>query len=226
MFHVVFKIAAVAVYLFGGFFFHEAFIGIYVALILLVSMDFWTVKNVTGRLMVGLRWWNFIDDEGNSHWVFENKHAKSDSDKSLTDARPTSSDAALFWAALTVAPVLWFFLLLVALFRLNIQYFVSPHPFPVLHTSHFGWQMIVALALILSSSNLYGYIRCRVGSSDLKSAVTQYVGKQIVFNVSKKIMLKVLTADRHTFVQFMSSNMSNNKAGGNTRNNIPAYPSA
>ena len=44
--------------------------------------------------------------------------------------------------------------------------------------------MIVALALILSSSNLYGYIRCRVGSSDLKSAVTQYVGKQIVFNVS------------------------------------------
>jgi hypothetical protein len=26
---------------------------------------------VTGRLMVGLRWWNYVDDEGKSHWVFE-----------------------------------------------------------------------------------------------------------------------------------------------------------
>lgn len=125
LFHVVFKIAAVVVYLFGGFFFHEAFIGIYVTLILLVSMDFWTVKNVTGRLMVGLRWWNFIDEEGNSHWVFENKHLSPDGDKNLTDSRPSSSDSALFWAGLILAPVLWFFLLLVALFRLNIQYFVS-----------------------------------------------------------------------------------------------------
>jgi spore germination protein YaaH len=21
--------------------------------------------------MVGLRWWNYVDDEGRSHWVFE-----------------------------------------------------------------------------------------------------------------------------------------------------------
>lgn len=36
-------------------------------------MDFWTVKNVTGRLMVGLRWWNYVDDDGKSHWVYETK---------------------------------------------------------------------------------------------------------------------------------------------------------
>ena len=125
LFHVVFKIASIAVYLFGGFFFHEAFIGIYVALILLVSMDFWTVKNVTGRLLVGLRWWNFIDEEGNSHWVFENKHANPENEKRISESGPTSGDSALFWSALIVAPVLWSFLLLVALFRLNVQYFVS-----------------------------------------------------------------------------------------------------
>lgn len=28
-------------------------------------------QNVTGRLMVGLRWWNQVDDDGRSHWVFE-----------------------------------------------------------------------------------------------------------------------------------------------------------
>ena len=27
--------------------------------------------SITGRLMVGLRWWNYVDDEGKSHWVFE-----------------------------------------------------------------------------------------------------------------------------------------------------------
>lgn len=34
-------------------------------------MDFWAVKNITGRLLVGLRWWNFVDNEGNNHWRYE-----------------------------------------------------------------------------------------------------------------------------------------------------------
>lgn len=24
-----------------------------------------------GRLLVGLRWWNYVDDDGKSHWVYE-----------------------------------------------------------------------------------------------------------------------------------------------------------
>lgn len=126
---MAFKIAAVFVYLFGGFFFHEAFIGIYVAIILLVSMDFWTVKNVTGRLMVGLRWWNFIDEEGNSHWVFENKRKQQGVNSSLDET--TTADTSLFWAALIINPIVWFFLLLVAVFRLNVQYFVSRNAFQI-----------------------------------------------------------------------------------------------
>jgi hypothetical protein len=26
---------------------------------------------IAGRAMVGLRWWNYVDDDGKSHWVFE-----------------------------------------------------------------------------------------------------------------------------------------------------------
>jgi hypothetical protein len=37
----------------------------------LLASDFWTVKNVTGRLLVGLRWWNNIKDDGENEWVFE-----------------------------------------------------------------------------------------------------------------------------------------------------------
>ena len=34
----------------------------FITVILLAAFDFWTVKNVTGRLMVGLRWWSEIDE--------------------------------------------------------------------------------------------------------------------------------------------------------------------
>jgi len=53
--------------------FSNSFIASFVTVVLLLSMDFWTVKNITGRLMVGLRWWNYVDDDGKSHWVFESK---------------------------------------------------------------------------------------------------------------------------------------------------------
>lgn len=53
--------------------FVNSFITSFVIIVLLLSMDFWTVKNITGRLMVGLRWWNYVDDDGKSHWVFESR---------------------------------------------------------------------------------------------------------------------------------------------------------
>lgn len=53
--------------------FSDSFITSFVFVVLLLSADFWTVKNITGRLLVGLRWWNYVDDDGVSHWVFESK---------------------------------------------------------------------------------------------------------------------------------------------------------
>jgi hypothetical protein len=29
------------------------------------------VKNITGRLLVGLRWWSYVQENGQSEWVFE-----------------------------------------------------------------------------------------------------------------------------------------------------------
>ena len=49
--HVVFRSAALLIYLFGGMF-SSSFIGVFVSVVLLLSIDFWTVKNVTGRIMV------------------------------------------------------------------------------------------------------------------------------------------------------------------------------
>lgn len=70
--HLGFRGAALVTYLLCGWF-SSSFIASFVFIVLLLSLDFWTVKNITGRLMVGLRWWNYIDDNGESHWVFESR---------------------------------------------------------------------------------------------------------------------------------------------------------
>ena len=47
-FHLFFKISALTLYLLAGFF-SDNFILIFVACILLLAFDFWTVKNITGK---------------------------------------------------------------------------------------------------------------------------------------------------------------------------------
>lgn len=71
-FHLFFRAASIVTYMLCGWF-SDSFISSFVMVVLLLSADFWTVKNITGRLLVGLRWWNYVDDDGKSHWVFESK---------------------------------------------------------------------------------------------------------------------------------------------------------
>lgn len=47
------------------------FVIIFVITVFLSALDFWVVKNVSGRILVGLRWWNEINDLGESVWKFE-----------------------------------------------------------------------------------------------------------------------------------------------------------
>ena len=51
--------------------FVDNFVIIFVITVLLAALDFWVVKNVSGRILVGLRWWNEINDLGESVWKFE-----------------------------------------------------------------------------------------------------------------------------------------------------------
>lgn len=127
-------------------------------------MDFWTVKNITGRLMVGLRWWNYVDDDGVSHWVYESR-------KGAQQSRINPAESRIFWTALIVCPVLWGGFFLVALFGLK-----------------FKWLMVVTIALILNGANLHGYIKCRLGhgqklTSTLSTAASNFFRQQVMNNV-------------------------------------------
>ena len=72
LFHILFRSISIFLFLFSTLFI-DNFITIFVTTIIFLSMDFWTVKNITGRLLVGLRWWNYVDDNGKSHWVYESR---------------------------------------------------------------------------------------------------------------------------------------------------------
>lgn len=72
------------------------YIFVAVVVILLLAFDFWTVKNVTGRLLVGLRWWVYVKEDGSNEWVFE----------ALENMESISAnDSRIFWLGL-YAPML------------------------------------------------------------------------------------------------------------------------
>ncbi|GAB9475654.1 hypothetical protein Gpo141_00012741 [Globisporangium polare] len=133
-FHLLFKGLALFTYLFGGVVF-SSYVFIFVVCILLLAFDFWTVKNVTGRLLVGLRWWNRINDDGTNEWIFE-----SHEDMAEIDAL----DSQVFWTGLYGTPALWALLFIIAVLKFNIQ-----------------WALIVAIALVLSAANIIGYTKCK-----------------------------------------------------------------
>ncbi|XP_029945685.1 Golgi apparatus membrane protein TVP23 homolog B [Salarias fasciatus] len=162
-FHVFFRSSAILVYLLCDIF-NSGFIPCMVTIILLLSCDFWTVKNVSGRLLVGLRWWNQVDENGRSHWIFESKK--------WTDGKDTTSsaDSRIFWLGLVVCPIFWMFFVFSTIFSLKIK-----------------WLAVVIMGLVLQWANLYGYVRCKVGGkSDLRKLAKNYLSVQIFKQAAKE----------------------------------------
>ena len=90
LFHFGFRTAAILIYLFLGWFVvirgGGGSIFVYVLTTILLAVDFWQVKNVSGRLLVGLRWWQEQTDQGaqniinkniGTKWIFESRNGAS-----------------------------------------------------------------------------------------------------------------------------------------------------
>ncbi|KAI9878020.1 MAG: Golgi apparatus membrane protein tvp23 [Pleopsidium flavum] len=111
------RTASLLVYLFGLLFTNN-FVLIFIITMLLLATDFYYLKNIAGRRLVGLRWWNEVDTgTGNSHWVFES----SDPNTRTINA----TDSRFFWMALYVQPLLWVALAVVAIVRFSNPIWLS-----------------------------------------------------------------------------------------------------
>jgi hypothetical protein len=83
----------------------------FIITVILLSVDFYYLKNIAGRRLVGLRWWNEVNHQsGETHWVFESADPDSWS-QNATDRR-------FFWLALYAQPGLWILMGVVAIIKI------------------------------------------------------------------------------------------------------------
>jgi hypothetical protein len=68
-----FKITAIVAFILLDLFVESEAVA-YLVVILLGAMDFWVTKNISGRILVGLRWWNEVKDDGSEVWIYESKN--------------------------------------------------------------------------------------------------------------------------------------------------------
>lgn len=144
VFFIIFRVLPILVYLFGNLFLSfitksNRFILHFITLILLNAADFWNLKNVSGRLLVGLRWWNEInqiDQSGTFEnvWVFET----SDPNRYINPV-----DSKIFWLLLYVQPGIWIVLAVLSLLKLQFLYL-----------------LFILISISLSLTNAIAFTRC------------------------------------------------------------------
>jgi glucan phosphoethanolaminetransferase (alkaline phosphatase superfamily) len=159
IFHILFKAAAIATYLFGSILFptQASDIVTFIICILFLAFDFWTTKNVTGRLLVGLRWWNEVREDGSNVWIFESLE-----DRALLNPH----EVRLFWICLILPCIIWLIFAIAAFFSLLTE---------------LQWLFLSILALVLNLANVIGYIKCaRDARRKLKALAGRYVADQVI----------------------------------------------
>ncbi len=88
----------------------------YLAVIIIGSADFWYTKNIAGRLLVGLRWWNEVKEDGTEVWIFE---SKNESKKNIILEKEHGGDSTVFWTGLYINGGIWAALFIWDLIRLR-----------------------------------------------------------------------------------------------------------
>ena len=147
LFTLLFKTLAIVAFLILGLFgFSDALI--FIIVVILNAFDFWFVKNVSGRILVGLRWWNEVMDDGTEVWIFESDHEK----------RATSVDTTLFWTSLYIAPTFWAVFLVIELIGLSLM-----------------WFLVCLISFVLTFSNTIGYYKC---SGEQKKKLTNFLAEK------------------------------------------------
>ncbi|KAK8205541.1 Golgi apparatus membrane protein tvp23 [Zalaria obscura] len=130
-----FRLASLLVYLFG-LLFTDNYVLIFIVTILLLAADFYYLKNIAGRRLVGLRWWNEVNPQsGDSQWVFESADPET--------RQVNATDKRFFWLALYAQPVSWIALGVVSIIKF-----------------HFIWLVLIVIAIILTVTNTLAFSRC------------------------------------------------------------------
>ncbi|KAK3995448.1 hypothetical protein QBC44DRAFT_284168 [Cladorrhinum sp. PSN332] len=158
-----FRVSSLLVYLFG-LLFTDNLVMIFIITILLLAADFYYMKNIAGRRLVGLRWWNEVDPAtGDSHWVFES----SEPGTKVINA----TDSRFFWIAIYAQPLFWIALAIVAIFSFK-----------------FIWLPLVVIALVLTITNTLAFSRCDKFSQASNLAGSAFNGGNLAGSIATNMV--------------------------------------
>eukprot|EP01088_Endostelium_zonatum_P003518 TRINITY_DN14729_c0_g1_i2.p1 TRINITY_DN14729_c0_g1~~TRINITY_DN14729_c0_g1_i2.p1 ORF type:complete len:193 (+),score=26.69 TRINITY_DN14729_c0_g1_i2:20-598(+) len=159
IFHVGFKVIPIVLYLLMGWgIIGENFVVQFIVLILLESADFWITKNISGRMLVGLRWWHYVNPDGSNVWVFESSKEQGTIVNSI--------EGVIFWGALVGAVPIWIIFAIVNIFGLKFQYL-----------------FVVIVSIILLGANIFGYAKCiKDKKTQLRKMAVGYIANKVAEN--------------------------------------------
>ncbi|SCV03898.1 LAMI_0H11826g1_1 [Lachancea mirantina] len=134
-FHIFGKAAPIVLYLIGSWF--MSFTAHFIAVLLLLAVDFYITKNITGRKLVQLRWWYNSSGTDKETFTFE-------SYKQYPPGSPINPiDSKLFWWSLYVAPGAWMLFGVFCVLQLRFLYLI-----------------LVAIGVSLTGWNAQGFRSC------------------------------------------------------------------
>ena len=107
---------------------------IMITVIIFIAAAFWYTKNISGRILVGLRWWNNYDKETQGNiWKFESKN----------EIKESNIDRKTFWISLYGFAACWLFLFVWECIMFN-----------------FTWAFLCLISLVISGINVVGFFKC------------------------------------------------------------------
>ena len=145
---VLLKLLAILFFLFFSIFTsNEALVMILV--VLLIAADFWYTKNISGRILVGLRWWNNFNQETQENiWTFESKN----------EIKEPNIDRKTFWISLYGFSGIWVILFIWECIMFN-----------------FTWAFLCLIALAISGTNVVGFFRCSKIQQKKAGLITKFL---------------------------------------------------
>ena len=127
-----------------------------IVVILLDAADFWYTKNISGRILVGLRWWNNYNQNTQENvWVFESKN----------EIKESNIDRKTFWFSLYGFAAIWLILFVWECILFN-----------------FIWAFLCLISLAIAGTNVYGFFRC----SKIQQEKAALIAAMIIKKVGKK----------------------------------------
>ncbi|EAS00938.4 FAM18-like protein (macronuclear) [Tetrahymena thermophila SB210] len=131
-FHLLFKALALICHLILSIFMDT--LKVHYFIIIFSSLDFWVVKNITGRLLIGLRWWSEQQSDNTTKWVFECK---------INQNEINSFNFNVFWSLQIIAVLSWATLLVINVIGFDI-----------------GDSAVCAFSLFTTFWNAYYFYKC------------------------------------------------------------------